>query len=401
MTDLLILYAKHESRGNIRPDEKQDGIGRAANVTCLGCGEPLQHRRTGRSGRRAHYAHLSTSDTDSASCAESAMHVLVKDMIASLRGTDLELPDWYHTPILFSPHLSDTEKEVRTPDGRPRKPDVVFENAEGQRLAIEVCVSNPKDLLTIADYKRMKLPTVEIRVSLDDGGITESQLRELLRGSEWLVEPFEPFYSENPPKTEGIWFELFQNAYDVSVALRCEECEQWMGTDELDSFVICSCGGSDYRLTLHVGDLCSVAEVPLEVSDNDDLWTEIENKALAFRSAVTPCKDHQRANWGQHYRRSMSNPSNWTSDSALPGVRIILFREWRWRFGIVPVLNRDGRPASWRIWSQGHFVSPIEALKVAEPLACSVAKRLANNREDGCLVKQANGSDDQSYYYAW
>ena len=52
-----IPYAKHPIRGNIGPEDEQDGIGRRANVSCLGCDEPLAHRRASRDGKRsAHYA---------------------------------------------------------------------------------------------------------------------------------------------------------------------------------------------------------------------------------------------------------------------------------------------------------------------------------------------------------
>lgn len=137
-SNLAIPYARHESRGNISPGVEQDGIGRRANVTCLGCGEPLEHRRSSRDGkRRAHYAHQRESQADIARCLESAIHFMMKDSLATLR-VPLTLPGWPGTRSSFTPIGGETEVTVPTIQGTQRYAAVVLTNSIGQQLVIEV-----------------------------------------------------------------------------------------------------------------------------------------------------------------------------------------------------------------------------------------------------------------------
>ena len=176
-----IPYAKHPTRGNIGPEAEQDGVGLEANVSCLGCDEPLVHRRPSRDVRRsAHYAHLPDSQADIARCFESAVHARTKDQLASIRGI-VRLPDWYGTAIRFSTAHGQTEVSVPTPRGTYRHVDVLLSNEQGQRLAVEVWYRHRTEDDAIDDYRAARLPVLELRIS--DGGIYGSglDLKDLLQ----------------------------------------------------------------------------------------------------------------------------------------------------------------------------------------------------------------------------
>ena len=198
-----IPYAKHPTRGNIGPEAEQDGVGRKANVSCLGCDESLVHRRPSRDGGRcAHYAHLPDNQADIASCCESAVHARTKDQLASIRGI-VRLPDWYGTAIRFSPTHGQAEVSVPTPRGTHRHVDVLLSNEQGQPLAVEVWYRHRTEDDAIDDYRAARLPVLELRISDDDIYGSSLDLKDLLQtDARWLVEPFEPFVCEDPPMFE-------------------------------------------------------------------------------------------------------------------------------------------------------------------------------------------------------
>ena len=198
-----IPYAKHTTRGNIGPGDEQDGIGRRANVVCLGCGERLAHRRPTRDGRRsAHYAHLPDSQANIARCFESAVHARVKDQRASITGT-VRLPDWHGTAISFSPTHGDTEVSVATPRGTNRHADAVLTNELHQRLAVEVWYRHRTEVDAIEDYRAARLPVLELRIFDDDIDLSGRGLKDHLKtDAQWLVRRFEPFACEEPPRSD-------------------------------------------------------------------------------------------------------------------------------------------------------------------------------------------------------
>ena len=198
-----IPYAKHPTRGNIGPGDEQDGIGRRANVACLGCGERLAHRRPSRDGRRsAHYAHLPDSQANIARCFESAVHARVKDRLAAITGT-VRSPDWHGTAISFSPTHGDTEVSFATPRGTNRHADVVLTNKLGQRLAAEVWYRHRTEVDAIEDHRAARLPALELRISDDDIDLSGRGLKDQLQaGAQWLVRPFQPFACEEAPRSD-------------------------------------------------------------------------------------------------------------------------------------------------------------------------------------------------------
>ena len=198
-----IPYAKHPTRGNIGPEDEQDGIGRRANVSCIGCGERLAHRRPSRDGRRsAHYAHLPDSQANIARCFESAVHARVKDRLAAITGT-VRSPDRHGTAISFSPTHGDTEVSVATPRGTNRHADVVLTNKLGQRLAAEVWYRHRTEVDAIEDHRAALLPALELRISDDDIDLSGRGLKDQLQAdAQWLVRPFQPFACEEAPRSD-------------------------------------------------------------------------------------------------------------------------------------------------------------------------------------------------------
>ena len=57
-----------------------------------------------------------------------------------------------------------------------RRVDVVLYNEIGQRLAIEVWYKHRKEDAVIEEYKALQLPTLEMRVSEDDGDLSPDGL---------------------------------------------------------------------------------------------------------------------------------------------------------------------------------------------------------------------------------
>ena len=329
-----IPYAKHPVRGNIGPEDEQDGVGRRANVSCLGCDEPLVHRRPSRDGKRsAHYAHLPDSQADIAKCFESAVHAMTKDQLASMKGI-VRLPDWYGTAISFSPTNGQTEVSVPTPRGTYRHVDVLLLNEQCQRLAVEVWYSHRTEDDAVDDYRAARLPVLELRISDDDIHGSNLDLQDLLQtDAMWLVEPFEPFACEEPQKSEvesylvmrsrgfqrrnldGIWErrkgDLIARIIDSG----------WEGTPEVT-----------YQIERE-------GEWILEWENH---WRGcphefLDRAALLFKD-IEMCLGASSLHAAEitegHYRRGHSS---WSSTAAVPGIRINAWRrlgqEWFYHLG--------------------------------------------------------------------
>lgn len=200
MTSLSIPYALHRSRGRISPTDEQDGVGRRANVTCLGCQEELEHRRASRNGRRAHYAHRAGSKADVTTCRETAIHLRAKDLLASVKHQVITLPSWCagQCDVLPTIQVADGTTEHRIGE---RWVDVLWRNEQMQKLAVEVHYSNRKDEDYARDAQQWGLPVIELTVTDEDDAVDVGELLERLCESEWVSKPSEPFYSDDPSQS--------------------------------------------------------------------------------------------------------------------------------------------------------------------------------------------------------
>ncbi len=201
VANLSIPYALHRSRGRISPTDEQDGVGRRANVSCLGCEEELEHRRASRDGRRrAHYAHRAGSQADVSTCRETAIHLRAKDLLANVRHQVVTLPTWYtgQCDVLPTIQVADGTTEHRIGD---RWVDVLWRNEQMQQLAVEVCLSNRKDDDYARDVQQWGLAVLELTVTDEDDAVDVGELLQRLRESEWVSKPAEPFYSDKPSQS--------------------------------------------------------------------------------------------------------------------------------------------------------------------------------------------------------
>ena len=200
VANLSIPYALHRSRGRISPTDEQDGVGRRANVICLGCEEELEHRRPSRNGRRAHYAHRAGSQADVYSCRETAIHQRAKDLLANVKHQVVTLPPW-------DKGQCDVWPTIRVTDGttehriRKRQVDVLWRNEQMQQLAVEVHRSNRKDEDYAEDVRQWGLAVIELTVTDEDDAVDVGELLERLRESEWVSKPSEPFYTDEPSRS--------------------------------------------------------------------------------------------------------------------------------------------------------------------------------------------------------
>ncbi len=185
-----IPYGLHVATGEHRaPTAEQDGVGLRAGVVCLGCDEQLQHVR----GNPTHYyRHDAALNADADACAETALHIMAKNMVSKLRGP-IRLPKWHHVPIAFEAIRGETEVSVSS----SRKPvaDAALWNESGQILAIEVKVAHGKGPEDVAAYRAAGVPAIEIdmleySLGYNTGG--EGIVRKAILGSEWLVPPRDP-----------------------------------------------------------------------------------------------------------------------------------------------------------------------------------------------------------------
>lgn len=62
--------------------------------------------------------------------------------------------------------------------------------------------------------------------------------------------------------------------------------------------------------------------------------------------------------WMQHYKPTRDEKGNWTSTTALPGLRITLFRDWTWRY----CTAANG----YQVYSERVFDSPVRASRPAD-----------------------------------
>lgn len=362
-SNLAIPYARHESRGNISPGVEQDGIGRRANVTCLGCGEPLEHRRSSRDGkRRAHYAHRRESQADIARCLESAVHFMMKDSLATLRGS-LTLPNWHGTRMSFTPVHGDTEVSVPTLRGTQRYADVVLTNSIGQQLALEVWYADRKEAEVVEDYKRARLPALELPVSDDDHDISSDGLRILLRDrAEWIVEPFEPFGCDKPPYSQLLLSHLRSRISHEAMERRGFEQNNQVWERRQSGLIARITDVHSYSESVTF-EIVNEGEWRLIVeADWDYPEQALDPGARLFKQVESNQKllhnGPRIVDWKQHYKPTMNEKGNWTSTTAVPGLRITVFKDWTWRYCIAA----DG----YQVYSEREFDSPVKARRPAE-----------------------------------
>ena len=412
MSELSIPYALHFPSGSNRsPDAEQDGRGMKANVCCLGCEERLVHRRASYNGRRrAHYAHTSNSKADVQYCRETAIHALVKDILAGMSGKTLILPKWKGISVEFTPIAGETE--VRgVVEGRV--PDVVLRNRIGQMLAVEVFVSNRKTRDAIRDFRRARLPVLEFPASLDDAHIDVDAVTHRLKSrqprerpyseeerenAKWLVYPVEPFDSDNPPlspiSAEYLRSKVFELRSKASDKMMLDSGFMPVGVEEDDdrdftknrvwtcskddmtcmigNYVCgqyCSCSTKkcfeepSYTFRVGTGDWNLICEIPFILPSD-----ALQPSAKTFR-AIQDCLQRESTppstQLETHYRKN--EKGNWVSHTAVRGIWITVFHVWNtvWRFGV------SSRRGQWVIWGKHRYDSPEDARTRAETLAAT------------------------------
>lgn len=104
----------------------------------------------------------------------------------------------------------------------------------------------------------------------------------------------------------------------------------------------------EWRLTVS-GDW----EYPEEALDpGARLFKQVEGRLGLFHSGP------RIVDWHQHYRPTRNERGNWTSTTAVPGLRITLFRNWAWRYCIAA--------NGFQVYSEREFVSPVKVCRPAE-----------------------------------
>ena len=368
MSALAIPYAKHPERGHISPDEPQDGKGLRANVSCLNrdCGEPLVHRQESSDGRRAHYAHRAGSIADVASCCESAIHAKVKDLLAGFRER-LVLPKWHGHHIQFMPISGEAEAKIPTLRKTNRHVDVLLTNTSGQRLGIEVWYASKKEPSVIADYRKARLPTLELRVTDEYIDATHKDLKLMLEEASWLIRPLEPF--DHDP---SLWTEIsesFLSRREIELEMeargfrRGPQCWEKSYKGLVARVTDSNVGRAVYPQMTWKATAGSQFQI-----ENETLWLlEVDRNWDWPKDVLAPCRDFFRevANacesydsgvslspWNGNYREIPK--SRWASNTAVAGLRIEVdgFGNWKVTGNGYTVWNHAKPYSPAKLWKQ-------------------------------------------------
>ena len=163
--------------------------GLACEAVCMSCGTPVVAKQG--EINAWHFAHHVEDGTPCS--GESYVHALVKDAFAGAVGRVLPLPgiDRKHYPRI-------TSAKLENGDAIPnRRVDVLLElswdlpwHIGAGALAVEVCVTNPKDEAFRRDAESVGFPVLEVRYREDQAGTGSLEgLVDAAAGGLFLVTP--------------------------------------------------------------------------------------------------------------------------------------------------------------------------------------------------------------------
>lgn len=174
--------------------------GLACGCVCARCGKQLVAKKG--PVRRHHFAHFET--TNCLGAAESALHLLAKDLLAEmefftvppydfikLRKTRLGVPVRHQALVVNGEQFPILKVRVEEHEG-DFVPDIVIESGS-KVLILEVAVTHKVTRAKLRKIRRRNLPAIEIRLSAGDSMLPrkalKTKLQQDLASKVWLFHP--------------------------------------------------------------------------------------------------------------------------------------------------------------------------------------------------------------------
>lgn len=182
----------------VHVSEVRRGLG--CDCTCVMCGNKLIARKGQQ--RRHHFAHK--TETNCLGSAETALHLVSKELIAEL--SSIALPPYNFTKtkktksgaVVSHQQLIAKGGEARITAAVVEStcngfvPDVILDCGH-KKLIIEIAVTHKVDRDKMRHIRKHDLPTIEIHLDLTDALLTRDELRIKLRDDissrKWLFHP--------------------------------------------------------------------------------------------------------------------------------------------------------------------------------------------------------------------
>ena len=164
---LRIPWARNQSGQPQKAGDPNLPRGLACNCRCPNCDDELQHKRGTK--LRPHFAHHRKQATQP--CFESSIHLAYKYAFEGTVGQTLTLPTAVEPsamgpePWLPNPEITVANVEIETsitlPDGSRREPDVLLTTEDGRQVAVEIHVTNAKELEYAKQMESVDILAVE------------------------------------------------------------------------------------------------------------------------------------------------------------------------------------------------------------------------------------------------
>lgn len=176
--------------------------GLKCNCSCPSCGNALIARKGPK--KADHFAH--TPGTDCSGAAESALHILAKQIISNLPS--ISVPEYtYKRTKSFRNGIFIAHEQLLAKGGSVQietvktevhhgsyKPDIeIF--TQGKRLVVEVAVTHKVEKKKLRLFRKHDVPAIEIRFLEEHALLNVEELRELIQSDNgikhWLYHPKE------------------------------------------------------------------------------------------------------------------------------------------------------------------------------------------------------------------
>jgi len=174
--------------------------GASCNCFCVVCGGQLIAKKG--SVRVHHFAHA--ADTDCQGAAETALHLLAKELICNLPSIRLPqykfqkekrlksgLPIKHEAIVVQGGEALISGAKVEQPAGRVI-PDITLES-NSKILFVEIAVTHKVDRAKLRHIRKSGIPTIEIHLNLEDATLSREKLslklQNDLNSKRWLFHP--------------------------------------------------------------------------------------------------------------------------------------------------------------------------------------------------------------------
>ena len=203
------LFTKAIKDGDYIPINAFDpGIGENCGCTCPVCGKPVRSNVTAKSSNQLkisytdHFSHINPSSCDGG-YKETELHLFAKKVLE--KNKSFKVPsEQYHFPKTLYYSKVILEKLFTTERFQQYRPDIILIDPDGNKIVVEVIVTNPVSEVKKQLYKEEELKSIQIDMS-------KYERREI----DLLREELERDIIENDKIKKWIWPILNQDIDDL------------------------------------------------------------------------------------------------------------------------------------------------------------------------------------------